>query len=531
MKTLSGASILLLIASHPQLFGGVSDVPCNGGTEIYYINGIFTLESDAAKEAGKLAAKLSARIVGTPLEATCIYVSYAYNQTHGINDLLQAYGQLLLGNTLQLWSIIGGLTASTPPFELFFDQISKAIKNVDYVVSEDVNKHLVAYQNSVSRNNKVILIGHSQGNLYANLEYNSLTTQPPFLTNDTLKVIAVATPDSFVAGFGPYTTLFEDVVASFIFPQVNPAVLPPNTSNGVIPSCLTHWGCHLFIDSYLDGPVSRQRILDELVGAIPVSGGVTVSHDEGPPNTLFGGAVSFTSPQTLALRSVQVYLHVSIGKEGTDTQGILLDSDNFNQQLLCATDVRSATAWGAISGNNNGALTTVGPFYGTQCNLIQGHHYTVVVHSTDLFNNYIGLGGYSGDSTIFYQISLGTAVVQPLTLTKVTPSVTNNKAISLPCPALADASVGHQWFYALSNHAVNDFTLGTVPFESSGTGPKPCTDNNYVFDLSTVSPPIPPNTDVYITAWSFGGVDFQIVDQNIIYYGVVCWDGSVATVK
>src|SRR5206468_9640308 len=123
----------------------------------------------------------------------------------------------------------------------------------------------------------------------------------------------------------------------------------------------------------------------------------------------------------------------------TDTQGILRDADDPDaRQLYCATDVRSATAWGAISGDNNGALTTVGPFYGSQCNLIQGYNYLVGVSSTYVFGNFISWGGYSGDG-LFYQVRLGASpAVEPLSSLKVTPNITDSKFMSIPCSALPD---------------------------------------------------------------------------------------------
>ena len=109
----------------------------------------------------------------------------------------------------------------------------------------------------------------------------------------------------------------------------------------------------------------------------------------------------FHSSRDVRSEKITVYLHVATGFENTDTQAIVRDADSVGApQINCSPDVRSASAFGAISGDNNGALTTVGDFHGTQCTLFQSRQYFVGIGSLNLIipgvgpANAISCGGY-----------------------------------------------------------------------------------------------------------------------------------------
>lgn len=250
-----------------MLFGGVTEVPCISGAEVFFVNGILSDPYDSARD---LSDKLASQIHGTPLESRCINISPVLNESHGpLEDLLQAIDQIWLGAASTFWRVLANLVEPTAPAAAFIDRLSREITRLDYVISEDLAKHIHQYHNSSqTRSNKVVLIGHSQGNLYTSRAYGLLTTQAPFLTSSGLRVIAVATPESSVAGGGPYTTLVEDYIANVLFLIPNPFRLTPNTQNIAFPVCVNHWFCHSFVDSYLEGAASRTRILNDLVDTL-----------------------------------------------------------------------------------------------------------------------------------------------------------------------------------------------------------------------------------------------------------------------
>lgn len=505
-------------------FHGTTEAACTAGqsgtVSVLYVNGITTSYSDADDDRKAVDKELADAITSGALkiDKNCLPTALVWNPTVNVwADVLETAYQLSISDTAA-WSVIYGALLN----ELLTRQIitREELYLTALLESATVDK-ITDRATAALADGKLVILGHSQGNLFANrVYYDRLSVSQESNT----AVVAVATPADRVPG-GRYTTLKRDLIALL------PGALIGNTDNG---PCGDEKQCHNFLHSYLpltSGRQSGPQILNQLIDAVGSDTTLVLSHDEGSPDTLFGGTAAFSAPQNLALQNVRIYLWVAAGFENSDTQGILLDADNFNQQLFCATDVRSASAWGAISGPTQGRLTTVGPFFGTQCNLIQGHHYIVGVHSADPFNNHIGWGGYSSDSTVFYQISLSpTTAVEPLSSIKVSANVASNKLMSIPCASLPDAATGHTWVWALSDHPVDPFNYSTFTYVG-GTGPKPCADNQYVFDLSSSNYAIPANTDVYLVAWPFGGLDFQIVDNHTLYYGLVHWDGSVGTVK
>jgi hypothetical protein len=378
-KTLFFFILLMLVGVLP-IFGGVAS-SCVGGNEVFFINGIWVPdESDARDEALILSAKLRTQISGTPAENQCTAVSYAYNTSHGVEDLLQASDQIFLGNYSQLWRILGRLVPSTPEYEQIFDQINGEIIKLDDLVSEDLDNHLTKYRESAQeRGNRIILIGHSQGNLYANRAYARLTTEPPIFTNNNLRVIAVATPDSYVAGSGPYTTLVEDFVANVVFLAVNPLRLWPNTQNNLFP--ISHWDAHSFIESYLNGSVSKPRILNDIIANIavlpPSSPQLTISTPTCSQGTSCSGSQGTTfTIQGAGFSPNQSISRFSVDSSGTQTPVTPALTADANGQISwfvessCSTSVGSSSFYAIDhkTGTQSNSITqtiTAGNCYGT----------------------------------------------------------------------------------------------------------------------------------------------------------------------
>ena len=117
------------------------------------------------------------------------------------------------------------------------------------------------------------MVAYSQGNLYVNAAHLRLGKSD--IT--TFAAVGVTTPANNVLGAeGPYVTLENDIIVRL--PIAN---LPANTSNSPLtgePCSSTDFlgfECHSFIDSYLKGSVSRNRILDATIAHLPVPIGVS----------------------------------------------------------------------------------------------------------------------------------------------------------------------------------------------------------------------------------------------------------------
>jgi hypothetical protein len=177
-------------------------------TTVFFVNGINNSVPDAAASLDALTQRL-----GAQLQGECLNFTLAYNDT------------------------------STP---LTFD-------------SDTVDANVQLYRAELALTNKVLLVAHSNGNVYASEAYGRLTP----LERTSVGVVAVATLIGSVPGDGPYVTLEED---TFVLPF--PDHLPPNTTNtgGLCPDVI---GCHAFVDNYLDGAVSGPRIVQDVNDTIP----------------------------------------------------------------------------------------------------------------------------------------------------------------------------------------------------------------------------------------------------------------------
>jgi hypothetical protein len=198
----------------------------------------------------------------------------------------------------------------------------------------DLLTHLNQYRLAINAGRKVVVVAHSQGNLYANHEYGKLAAIPILPIDRHFSIVAVATPAVFVAGNGPYVTLLEDLFASvgFLF------ALVPNTSN--FPICGYSRGCHHFLSAYLSGRVSGPRIVGHILAALPpATPGPTASivfSNLGPGNS-FGGiacGIPFSFPagfdfitppgQLFELSSIEIAAQVT---------GTPFDGDLFSLRL------------------------------------------------------------------------------------------------------------------------------------------------------------------------------------------------------
>jgi hypothetical protein len=203
----SVAALLFLCASVGWSAHALAACP-QPATTVFFLNGINNSISDASASLNALAQRL-----GPQLQGDCLNFALAYNST------------------------------STP---LTFD-------------SDTVDANVLSYRLALALGNKVILVAHSNGNVYAAEGYGRLTSAE----RTSVGVVAVATLLGSVPGNGPYVTLVEDA-----FVRAFPEALPANTTN-TGGFCPEFFGCHAFVDFYLDGIVSGPKIVQDVSDTIP----------------------------------------------------------------------------------------------------------------------------------------------------------------------------------------------------------------------------------------------------------------------
>lgn len=138
-------------------------------------------------------------------------------------------------------------------------EIANAVDATVVQANPAVQKHIEKYNKQLSEGNKIIIVAHSQGNLFANIAYLGINSQ----YIEGLGIVSVGNPDDHVGGGGPYTTLDEDIIIGSV-----PGSLPANLDNffGINLSDLTG---HTFAKSYMaSGHQAETKILNDTVNQI-----------------------------------------------------------------------------------------------------------------------------------------------------------------------------------------------------------------------------------------------------------------------
>src|SRR6185437_3872923 len=193
------------------------------GYTVVFVNGIFDTEPQAFNDLKVLQSKL-----GTNYKDENLNVQLGYNQTHlaGAGDLLQSAAQMF----------------------------SKSISDFD------LDTILMQIYPEVTTR-KLLIVGHSQGAMYANDMYRYLLNNGE--PNGAVAVYGVATPASFVAGTGKYINSSGDPELQNLR-SLHFNVLPNNAD--LVPTGTDTIAGHYFTDDYLDnaGPQIQSDINSEL---------------------------------------------------------------------------------------------------------------------------------------------------------------------------------------------------------------------------------------------------------------------------
>ncbi len=150
------------------------------GYTILSINGILTSKTDALDNSYALKRKLSSNHDGQEIS-----VGYVYNPTHlaGAGDIMDSIRQGIFDNE------------NTGDYDLI---------------------GMLSDASNIIKTQKVLLVGHSQGNFYANSFYKAIADQASGIPSKSIGVYAVATPSDHVAGGGRYVTSDTDKVIAGI---------------------------------------------------------------------------------------------------------------------------------------------------------------------------------------------------------------------------------------------------------------------------------------------------------------------------
>lgn len=264
----SAGTLIFSIMFFPNLALG-DDSPGNSsqscslfGFTVVTINGMFTSEHQAVENMNALRGKLPNTFKGETL-----YEDYLYNPTHiaGVQDVFDAAYQKL------------------------FEEENVRDYDLGKILSDASRKLFTR---------KILLVGHSQGNFYANSFYNILLQKNSAgesgVPAGSLGVYGVAVPASYIAGGGSYITSSTDSVINALRLDKKLKILPANVN---IPSKPEDGNGHSFIGAYLKYASPRitadiKRSLAKLSSVGSVSRSVTSGPCIPPPELNLGDKIA-----------------------------------------------------------------------------------------------------------------------------------------------------------------------------------------------------------------------------------------------
>lgn len=226
---------------------------CDGrDPKLFFANGMFNSKDAALKSADALA-----RIV-PPESASALPVQLAYNiNENALSQLLEVARQKSSELASHFWKYLGNMSLAPENFRAIAVEILFSIDSFEYEQDEDLRRHIELYNKTLQGARSVVVVAHSQGNLYALASLNRSKFKSH--SEHRMDLISIATP--MYRGFKEetYTTLEQDQIMNAARLATGGSVLPANIRN----SRATLSG-HNFIEDYLMGDRSGKKIASEL---------------------------------------------------------------------------------------------------------------------------------------------------------------------------------------------------------------------------------------------------------------------------
>jgi len=257
------ATLVLIVASF-TVHGvgyGVDKQQCQPGVVVFFGNGVWNDVENAEWSLRLLRKRFEVHITGTNLQGIITY-ELAYNPSEGaLEDLLETFEQEAQTDYSKFWNYLAGLDIMPDYLQDTLKEIANIVNASIVSANPSVQEHIEQYSTYLGEGRKVVLVAHSQGNLYGNIAYLGIDSQ--YL--DRFGIVSVANPDDYVAGGGPYTTIEEDLIIGSL-----PTALASNVNNFsntyINPFDLSG---HNFIKSYMfSGRDAERKILEDIVNTI-----------------------------------------------------------------------------------------------------------------------------------------------------------------------------------------------------------------------------------------------------------------------
>lgn len=231
--------------------------PCK--TDVYFGNGVWNTKDqakDSMNDMFKFLKEENPNYFSIADEDVTYSIKYMHNKPYGyIEDLIETYWQLYVNGQISE----GYFTFVTRVLNIldfnfdFQNKIKDIVNNYHLNLTEMYDKYR---EESFDLKHNVLLVAHSQGNLFGNQLYNTLSVEE----KKKFTMVSVGTPASHVLGNtssfnAPYTTLNGDYLIKSISNSL------PSNAGGL---------GHTFVDSYLaiENVESRTNIMLDINSAV-----------------------------------------------------------------------------------------------------------------------------------------------------------------------------------------------------------------------------------------------------------------------
>ncbi len=248
---------------------------------VVYINGINTLKSNARHDAMTVLAPA----IGSTHNNKGVGFVVAYNKTNGVmDDLVDVFRQKLneypgISGEMLLRAITTAVFNELIPGPLqhFITQYHvNKIQDYGYVSYDDSDLRdiLDDIREKMTRNQIIVLVPHSQGNVYANEVFRLLTNGRNSVPTDSIGIVGIASPAAYVAGeHSDYVTSSNDLVIKLLR-ESGLSVLPSNfTISHTNEDYLGHSMEKVYLNSDLEGRAKISKKIHECMDSLSFPNG------------------------------------------------------------------------------------------------------------------------------------------------------------------------------------------------------------------------------------------------------------------
>jgi hypothetical protein len=272
---------LLVICPEGQYLDEITNTCKLLATSIYFVNGVHNTEDDATSSKDELERTHGERL-SKEYEQELFEFKLSYNYHYGdVADLQEMFWQKFkekeydedfYANYFVAWlRALYVAFVSDDALWLIAQEVIDAFSaqpNILIAEQDNLNEMIGAYLDDIAEHKRLLLVAHSQGNLYANQSIRFLRDTFGEEGSKYIKMIGVASPAAVTSD--PYITACDDVIINSLRLSPYYSVLACNINNKPQGEDFRNFISHSFVDDYLDMRLPSgeaiKSLIDNIVG-------------------------------------------------------------------------------------------------------------------------------------------------------------------------------------------------------------------------------------------------------------------------